>query len=226
MKFLLFLFALMFIVPLMLVVVAGLTVGALSISISTLLSGKLCFSRTLPARTSFLLLFILCGLVTANAGPLLPAGLDKAAPLGVVPAARQVLADAAPPGAHEWLNNLGWFLGILTSLGAFVLGRKTNATISPTPFPIVQGQRFADHDHTKEALADIKETLKQLSASLGQYGSAQYKARARMHQKLNAMSNALHFLAGEMLARGDKNGERLRQMLEPLNAAHTGGDDE
>jgi hypothetical protein len=91
------------------------------------------------------------------------------------------------------------------------------------PQPALHKQ-FADKQDTDKKLDRISEELeaqtvainreiKELTGAVQNIGGQQSVLRRPMHKTLNAHSNALYFLAGRLSARGEADGERIKNIL-------------
>lgn len=69
-------------------------------------------------------------------------------------------------------------------------------------------------DERKEDAKEIKSTLKEIDEKIDEFSSDQYKARGRMHHRMNTLENAMHFWAGKLAGQGDKDAEKLRDILD------------
>jgi uncharacterized protein YukE len=129
-------------------------------------------------------------------------------------------AKAGEPTAQQlglWVLCLAGVLHVV-KLVKDILGK---GELKPDPLRIVQGQRYADHDTTREALGEIKTDIKELGEKWEKWSSDQYKSRAGMHRRLNAMSNVLAYLAGQLAASGDERAQELREMLRKMDDPNT-----
>jgi hypothetical protein len=66
----------------------------------------------------------------------------------------------------------------------------------------------------REDVVEIKAALKEIDGKLGTFSSSQYSARARMHQRLNTLENAMWFWAGKLAGSGDAQGAELQAILQ------------
>lgn len=68
----------------------------------------------------------------------------------------------------------------------------------------------------KSDVKDIMGQIREVSDKIDRFSGDQYKARGRMHQKLNRVENALIFLAGRFEGAGDKTAAaQLKSILTP-----------
>lgn len=148
------------------------------------------------------------------------------------------LPDPRSPGVVMWL--LAGLLALLAFLGAGagavlaffaildrVRGKRRTVEVEgelhtrPSPAGPTRVE-FEHHVQTvadlrkerKEDVGEIKSALKEIDGKLNIFSSSQYSARARMHQRLNTLENAMWFWCGTMTKAGDKDAEQLRAILQ------------
>ena len=92
-----------------------------------------------------------------------------------------------------------WRLIVEIIVGVFAVA----AFLKPQP---ALHKQFADRENTDKLLDQIFSELKELNKSHSD-------SRRLMYKRINAHSNALHFLAGRLSGKGDPDAIRLREIL-------------
>lgn len=139
------------------------------------------------------------------------------------------LAQLPDPKSNE---AIGWVIGVIVALiltaggviaaiiGGLTLIEKIKGTtkVHATTKATDDGPGRVEFDlHVtglREDVADLKAMQKEMLGELKLFSGDQYKARGRMHQRLNRLENAMHFWAGKLAGQGDEDAKRLQQLLE------------
>jgi len=70
----------------------------------------------------------------------------------------------------------------------------------------------------REDMIELKTGQQTVLTELKAFGGDQYKARGRMHRKVNTLENAMHFWAGKLAGTGDPDAKRLVNILDASKA--------
>lgn len=158
--------------------------------------------------------------------------------IGSAPAAVLAQAAAALPDPKGY-ESLGWLIaglaGIVLTIGgiiAAIIGGLTlidkirgTSKVQATTKESDDGPTRTEYNlhlavvgevkaQRKEDMGEIKAALKELNEKMDARGGEQYKARGRMHRKMNTLENAMHFWAGKLAGSGDPDAKRLVGILE------------
>lgn len=183
----------------------------------------------MKSRSLFLLLFVafgVCGWQSACLG--VPPSPGSA---GAFPAAA-FLAQVPLPAANSH-ESVMWILAggmaLIVLLGSVATGALALMTfldrLKNKPANVKAETKASDDGpgrvefdlnitHLREDMTAIKSGQREIVDKLESFSGAQYKARGRMHRKLNTLENAMHFWAGKLAGQGDPDAKRLVGILD------------
>lgn len=122
-----------------------------------------------------------------------------------IPALVAVLIGASELPSPSDASSIGWIsiilLTIIMGLDRALDFYKKHIKEQPSP-----SGTYATITSVKEGMAEIRDMVSETNDKLEGWSKDHYEARRRMHKKLNAQTNAMHFLAG-LMARDGKGHE-------------------
>lgn len=131
-----------------------------------------------------------------------------------IPAVIGVLIGATELPSTSEASSIGWVMIILVSiivgLDRALSFYKTHIKEQPSP-----AGTYATITSVKEGMAEIRDMVRSTNDKLEEWSRDHYSARRRMHKKLNAQTNALHYMAGLMARDGNKHdAEHIRSLIQ------------
>jgi hypothetical protein len=150
----------------------------------------------------------------------------------MIPILSQILPDPQSAGTLGWiivaLGAVVVFVGSLVAamLGVFSLIEKIRGTqhVKATTKAADDGPGRIEFDlhkrsleelriERKEDVSDMKASLREINDKLDVFSGDQYKARGRMHRRINTMDRAMNFWAGKLAGQGDPDAAHLQAIL-------------
>ncbi len=131
-----------------------------------------------------------------------------------IPFAVAALAVATELPDPSKAASIGWVIIILVSI---IVGAdrvlsfyKTHVKEQPSP-----STTYATITSVRENMEEVRTLVQETNAKLEEWSKDHYGARRRMHKKLNAQTNALHYMAGLMARDGHKHdAEHIRSLIQ------------